>query len=367
MEENIMTTSPAVFAVGKEYQIMLPVNCSCTMKVVCGDKVFYDHSNGALRSEAKVHRVKVPVSLLDKEKRYKIILRRMKNRKPYFPESFDEEEFEYPFYPASGEKLKAFMIADSHGKAELPSEAAKKAGKIDLLILNGDIPNHTNDFENILTVYRIAEKVTGGMIPCIFSRGNHDARGIMAENYEQCTPTENGRPYYTVHLGKVWFMILDCGEDKNDDHPEYGNTAACHVFRLEETEYLENIIKNSSEEYNSPEIKQKAVICHIPFSKRFPAPFDIEENVYTYWMKLLSEEVKPDIMLCGHKHVCEYHEPHGEYDDFGQCCPIIIGAKPEKDLFTGTYLEFDSENGEISFEFVDSCGKRYGKKTVKVN
>ena len=34
----------------------------------------------------------------------------------------------------------------------------------------------------------------------------------------------------TFRLGNLWGILLDCGEDKNDDRPEYGGTICCHAF-----------------------------------------------------------------------------------------------------------------------------------------
>lgn len=364
MKSDMMLTLPAVFAVGEEYQIMVPVNSSCTMKIVCGEREFFDHSNGALRSNTKVHRVILPMSVLNCARKYTVVLRKVIDRKPYFPETLEEESYDYEFKPVQGTKLRIYQIADAHGKSELASLAALKAGEIDALVLNGDIPNHCGDFENVMTIYKIAEKVTGGTIPCIFSRGNHDARGYLAEEYADYTPTNYGKSYYSVKLGHVWMLIIDCGEDKDDGSIEYGNTVACHPFRIEETAYIESVIKNAQHEYLASDVTQRIVVCHVPFSKRQPAPFDIEEGIYTYWMQLLREHIKPDVMLCGHKHACEYHEPGGEYDDLGQCSPIIVGAKFDDNSYTGTYLEFDGENREILMSFTDSNGHRFGNRII---
>ena len=43
-------TAPAVFAVGNEYQIMVPVKSELLFWVSVGDQAFYDHINGIMRS-----------------------------------------------------------------------------------------------------------------------------------------------------------------------------------------------------------------------------------------------------------------------------------------------------------------------------
>ena len=78
--------APAVFAVGNEYQIMLPTKCECTMKVKVGDKFYYDAANGIMRSSSLVHKVTVPMEALDEAKSYTVHLQEVLVRKHKFPE-----------------------------------------------------------------------------------------------------------------------------------------------------------------------------------------------------------------------------------------------------------------------------------------
>ncbi|MBQ8717327.1 MAG: hypothetical protein IJY43_05740, partial [Clostridia bacterium] len=103
----------------------------------------------------------------------------------------------------------------------------------------------------------------------------------------------------------------------------------------------------------------RLVIAHVPFTKLHQPPFDIEEEIYTEWARLLREEMKPDAMICGHEHVLDVWKPGGEHDSYGQPCPIVVGAKPGKDYFAGcgyvfykneTKIVFTDSNGAILFE-----------------
>ena len=52
---DIFADLPTVYAVGKNYIIIVPVNEPCLMWVRVGDEEFYDDSNGILRSAQKAH------------------------------------------------------------------------------------------------------------------------------------------------------------------------------------------------------------------------------------------------------------------------------------------------------------------------
>ena len=82
--DNILKTSPAVFAVNDMYQIMVPVKAPSLMWVRVGDKEYYDDVNGVLKSDVKVHRMIVPMAELDKTKKYTICYRKIVERKAYF-------------------------------------------------------------------------------------------------------------------------------------------------------------------------------------------------------------------------------------------------------------------------------------------
>lgn len=100
------------------------------------------------------------------------------------------------------------MLADAHGTFESPVGVAKtfaeRYGGIDLLILNGDILEHSGDAGKFILYYQIAEALTGGEIPVVISRGNHDLRGKYAEKLADYMPNENGNSFYTFRIGNLW-------------------------------------------------------------------------------------------------------------------------------------------------------------------
>ena len=145
----------------------------------------------------------------------------------------------------------------------------------------------------------------------------------------------NGRTYYSFRAGSVWGLLLDCGEDKCDEHPEYGGTVCFHPFRLAETEYIKQIIENAECEYAADGVTHKLVISHIPFTHINEPPFDIEQELYAEWTRLMRDFIKPDLLLYGHYHCVEIVKPGDRFDSQGQPCNAVIGSKPI----------FDKENG----------------------
>ncbi len=204
--------------------------------------------------------------------------------------------------------------------------------------------------------YEMASRITKGRIPVVLARGNHDTRGRYAEMFSEHFPRRTGNSYYTFRLGNIWGLVLDCGEDKEDTHPEYGGLVCCHDFREKETAYIKQVICQAKEEYDEPDVAHRIVICHIPFTTLGEKDFDIERETYAEWVGLLREHIKPEMILCGHVHTWEIYNCGSERDAFGQSCPTVVGSERatagEEIYLAGTGLEFSPAGIDVTFQTV---------------
>lgn len=358
---------PSVFAVGDEYQIFSIFDAAALVSVRVGGVEYYDESNGVLRSNTNIHSVSVPMSALDVAGEYTLAYRIVIERKPYFPTSEEERTLTVKFKPVKGGRINIYHISDTHNMVELPVKCGGYFGDdLDLLVLNGDIPNHSGKIEYFNSIYQIAGEVTKGGCPCVFSKGNHDTRGIHAEEIGQYTPTDNGRTYYTFRIGSLWGLVLDCGEDKDDGNGEYGGTVCFHNFRLRETEFIKRVIKRA--EYEEEGIEYKLVICHVPFTRNYRFPFNIEVELFTEWARLIRENIKPNLMLCGHLHTVEINRVGGEFDHRGQPCTVVVAASPvareNERGYVGGAITLDGDKAHVVFN--DDLGETVGDEWIEI-
>lgn len=344
----MLKTAPAVFVVGQEYQIMVQVKKESLVWVKIGNDTYFDETNGIMNSLSPLHRISVPMERLDRVKEYTVCVKQVKRRKPYFTETKETVEQTFRFRPVPKEDIRIYHISDTHNLIHEPIRAAQAFGRMDALVLNGDVIDHSGSPRKFENIYKICDVLTHGEIPVVFSRGNHDMRGRFAEKFAEYTPNQYGNTYYSFRLGTLWGVVLDCGEDKADSCEEYGFTVACHPFRERQTLFLNRLVANAENEYVAEDVKRRLVIVHNPFSQKDGAPFDIEEELYREWCAILREEIKPDLMICGHTHSAEIREIGNERDTYGQPCPVITAALyDDKKYWAGYGFVLKEEKVEV--------------------
>jgi predicted phosphodiesterase len=131
----------------------------------------------------------------------------------------------------------------------------------DFMLWNGDQTNDVH-FEadmagQVLAPYglNIADRW-----PLAYVRGNHDVRGPAARHLAEFTGTPEDRFYYAFRSGPVAALVMDTGEDKADDHPNFGGLAAFQQLRERQAEWLTQVI-------SEPWFRQapfKVLFCHLP-------------------------------------------------------------------------------------------------------
>jgi len=354
----MLQTHPAVFAVDNTYQIKVPVKKECLMWVQVGERTYYDATCGILRSLSELHSVTVPMAELDAAGGYTVCIREVYKRGSWCSETATEVlTYPYDFTPVPPTDARAYCISDAHERVEEPIRAAEAFGAFDFLILNGDLSNCCDDPAVLLNIYHISSRLTGGTKPIVFARGNHDLRGSHSEMTETYTPhSRSGHTYYTFRFGTLWGLVLDCGEDKRDDHIDCGNVFCCRDFREQETEYIREVIARAEQEYAAEGVTTRVVIIHYPISHHLWPDYEFEPDIFREWCRLLREEIRPHIMICGHMHISDVWKPGGPRDSFGQPCPIVLSGVPRDGYHAGCGYEFGDtairathtdSNGEI--------------------
>lgn len=356
---------PIVFLYENVYCMMIWETTPTLLWIEIDGKPYYDDVCGVLRSDCPVHKVILPWDVLNKAKAYTVCYRLITKREPAFSETSEIQRVKYPFAPLpSDSSFTACQITDSHGRDDLAISAASFF-PFDLLMLTGDLQNHMQTTEEYAHMYRIASALTKGTLPVLYARGNHDCRGAAAQKMPDFTPMPPTRAYYYLEFPHLSFLVLDCGEDKPDDHIEYGNTICFSAYRDREEQYLHALFSNEV-----PNMQQtRILISHTPFSDTKYPPFDIEIDRYKRWLSLLQTHYAPHLMISGHLHKAQISPIGGELDHKGQICPVVIGGDSpghhaEKDEMSICHYTFSPD--EIRIVFVNQRGETTDTYCVKI-
>ena len=294
-----LSYEPVVYAVEDEYQIVFSTSDNAIGWVNIGGKEYYDLYAGSMKSADKVHKITVPQRVLDEAGAYAVNYRQMIYRGPFGGYLGEMRTQHYQFRPVdSSDGLNYFSLSDVHEAVDAAVQAATSREDTDFIVLLGDLVSMVETEKDVQLANELAFGVTKGEIPVIYARGNHEIKGEYAEELYKYVGSKNQQYAYTVTLGDddVFAVVLDMGEDHEDDWWEYYETAKFDLYRQEQTEMLEQILEDG--EYEN--YQYRMMLCHIPVV--YVDKHGYFEPFRNDWTALLNE-MDLDMGLSGHKHV----------------------------------------------------------------
>lgn len=335
---------PTVFVIGNEYEFLINVKEPGICSVIIDGERYYEENSGVLSSEKCHAKIKVPQCALNQEQKYTVAYRKTINRKSYFSQFEEEVSCDFDFKPLlKDEGINIYHIADVHYHFDLAVKTASYFGDdTDLYIFNGDIGEVESE-ENYLDVCRLTGDISQGKIPVVFSRGNHDTRGRLAEKYTDYFPSVGKNTYYTFVLGPFYGIVLDCGEDKPDSHGEYGGSNAFEGFRQRESSFLKGLSAVSGKI-----IFAVSHICPADNTQNKDSVFDIESETYESWNREL-ERLGVSFMFSGHVHRSYYLYKNSEKSLRPNPYPVIVGSEKQKDNLIGAAVTVYSDKLKVKF------------------
>lgn len=359
---SFLYCKPTVFVIGNDYEILINLSSFgiCYLKV--GDSFYYEKNSGVLPSERKVLKIRVPQSALDKEEKYSIIFRERIVRGSYVTEFKPTEIIEFAFKPLKKvDNINIYHVADVHGNYDLAVNTASYFEKeTDLFIVNGDIAEFQS-IDGYLELSNFLGDISGGKIPVILTRGNHDVKGALPELYETFFPCPDFNAFYEFNVGVLTGVALDLGEDKVDSDIEYDRSLDTpveylgknrfHEYRERELEFLRSVSKKDG--------KICFAVSHInPFmtTKVRGNKWDIERELYGKWCAEL-ERIGVKFMLTAHYHQAFIMNTGDERSLHYHSYPAIVGSAriPDEkvpELFIGTALTL-FKDGKVLVKFTD--------------
>lgn len=288
------TSKPVVFDNGQAYSVVFSTNdngTACIEYEYQGETVrIYDEDNGRKKA-GTIHTISVPYEQLSGNT-YRVSSTRIIDELSYGGRSGKTIESEsITFNDNFGSDVNVLAVSDWHTHNKIAEKTASSLGEYNAVILLGDCAPgmmFTQEVEDYLISF--AAELSGGEIPVLFARGNHETRGREAGNLSAYLGYDSF--YYTAKLGDYSFIVLDSGEDKTDDHSEYGGMVVYEQHREKMVDWLTSL--ENTDDSKTIALSHDKGIC-------------IEEDLsQTAHNKL--DDLNVSMLVSGHYHSTEFFD-----------------------------------------------------------
>ena len=312
---------PVVFDNGEDFSIVWSTDYNSVgyLQYSYGGQsyVVYDEEDGRYRADSRVHTVRVPYEHLYGNTYTVSSAKVLRNasRDCKLGKFITSKGYKFAD-KVTGDELTMLSLTDWHEKVDRTYTLAEMRPDYDLLLVMGDEINYVNEFEDIINYVVIPSgKLTAGVKPALFVRGNHEIRGKYSDKLKAVLGMDNY--FFTATYGEVNFLVLDGGDTKPDDDVEHGIVNTCEVYREEQLAAMEALPVITTG-YN-------VCLCHIPlFSREIldsePKSPKADEQSARFAALLTRHEVKLEIS--GHEHYLDYME--------GDAYDILVAGGPTK-------------------------------------
>lgn len=243
---------------------------------------------------------------------------------------------------ANANSFTAIVFNDLHQRSNVFQALLKQVGNIkyDFAVFNGDcISDPAHHEQATRFVSELTEGVNGDHIPTFFIRGNHEIRNAYSIGLRKHFDYVGGKTYGAFNWGDTRIVMLDCGEDKTDDHKEYSGLNDFTQLRHEQVGFLKQELASKA----FKKADKRILIHHIPL-------YGSENLCKDLWEPLL-KKAPFHISLNAHEHKFA-HYPKG---NLGNNYPVIVGGGNR--IENATVMILEKKKGELRIKVLDAEGK----------
>ena len=236
----------------------------------------------------------------------------------------------------------AVIFNDLHKRANVFQALLKQVENVDydFVVFNGDcIDDPANHAQATRFVKLLTEGVHGERTPTLFIRGNHEIRNAYSIGLRKHFDYVGGKTYGAFNWGDTRIVMLDCGEDKTDDHREYSGLNDFTQLRQEQVGFLQQELASKT----FKKANKRILIHHIPL-------YGCDNLCKDLWEPLL-KKAPFHVAINAHTHKFAHH-PKGSLENN---YPVIIGGGNR--LENATVMILEKKKGELRIKVLDAEGK----------
>ena len=305
---------------------------------------------GVMVANNKINRIRLTGLQPGTRYYYRVVSQEITRYSSYYKEFGDTVRSDIKSFTTWSDDMKDFRVIvynDIHSNMEMFNKlhSLVEDKPYDLVIFNGDCFDDVeveNDILDRLLTY--TPRIKSDEIPSIFIRGNHETRGEYSLHLWDYLGRMDGRSYSAFSLGDTRFVLLDCGEDKPDDHWVYYDMNDYTQHRIDQAEFLKEELQSAA----FKDASKRVLIHHIPI---FGVKSDSFSPCSDLWIPVL-ENAPFNISLNGHTHRYRVIEKGETGNNF----PFIIGGgNREPD---GTVMVLEKKGDKLTVEVINAAGEK---------
>ena len=243
---------------------------------------------------------------------------------------------------ADTDSFTAVIFNDLHQRTAVFETLLQQVKNVDydFVVFDGDcIDDPANHAQATRFISLLTEGVQGDRIPTFFMRGNHEIRNAYSIGLRKHFDYVGGKTYGAFNWGDTRIVMLDCGEDKTDDHREYSGLNDFTRLRQEQVGFLQEELKSKA----FKKADKRILIHHIPL-------YGCKNLCWDLWEPLL-RKAPFHVSISGHTHKFAFH-PKGS---LGNNYPVIIGGGNK--IENATVMIVEKKKGELRIKVLDAKGK----------
>ena len=243
---------------------------------------------------------------------------------------------------ADADSFTAVIFNDLHQRGNVFQALLKQVENVDydFVVFNGDcIDDPANHEQATRFVKLLTESVHGDRIPTFFIRGNHEIRNAYSIGLRKHFDYVGGKTYGAFNWGDTRIVMLDCGEDKTDDHKEYSGLNDFTQLRHEQVGFLQKELASKA----FKKADKRILIHHIPL-------YGCHNLCKDLWEPLM-KKAPFHVAINAHTHQFAHHTK----GSLGNNYPVIIGGG--NSLKNATVMILEKKKGELRIKVLDTEGK----------
>ena len=301
--------------------------------------------DGQAEFNESIHKIRLEDLISGQTYYYRVCSQEILQYKAYskkFGHIAKSEFYSFTMPDAETDSFTAVIFNDLHQRPNVFQSLLKQVEKVDydFVVFNGDcIDDPANHDQATRFIKLLTEGVHGDRTPTLFIRGNHEIRNAYSIGLRKHFDYVGGKTYGAFNWGDTRIVMLDCGEDKTDDHKEYSGLNDFTQLRHEQVGFLQEELQSKA----FKKADKRILIHHIPL-------YGCDNLCWNLWEPLL-RKAPFHVSINAHTHRFAYHPKGSLKNNY----PVVIGGGNKVENATVMILE--KKKDELRIKVLDATGK----------